>query len=189
MLHVSEKDIGFYGLGHKIGREHSLGHDRLSGLVPQSEVVLGVQDAHDVIDGVLADRIAGVAVEVDGVVPVVHGVFHPKDMKVGSMGSDLFGGQVIKLEDVLDELLFLLVYSTLLAAYIHHHADLFLTDGIVLSIGINAQQAKDAVGGDGQEPDDGGEGGGDAGDEAGHPQGQGFSLAHSHPLGDQLAED
>ena len=104
------------------------------------------------------------------------------------MGGDLLGGQVIKLKDVLDELLFLMVDAAVLAAGVHHHADVLLAHLLLGLVGINAQQPQYAVGRRAQQPHNGCEQLGDDSDETGDVQRYLLRLLHGDPLGNQLAE-
>ena len=187
--HIAKQYVGLYAFGHKVGGLHRLGQHPLPALVGETEIILGVEDAHHVVRRLPAHRVADVAAGSDGVGPLLHALLHPQDGQVGAVGGDLPGGQVVKLKDILDELLLLVVDGALLRAHVHHHADLFLAHRLLLGVGVDTQQAQNGVGGHGQKPHDGGKEPGDGGDKPRDTQGQGLRLAHGHPLGHQLAEN
>ena len=71
------------------------------------------------------------------------------------MGGDLINRGIVEFKDVIDELLFLFLNSALFAARVKHHADLFLCDFLVVTVRIDPEQPQQAVGGNGQKPDNG----------------------------------
>ena len=86
------------------------------------------------------------------------------------MGCNLAGGPVVKLKDVLDEALLLVVDGALLAAHVHHHADILLANSFLVGVGVDPQQAEHGVGGSGEETHQGREEGGNGGEQAGDAQ-------------------
>ena len=187
-LHVAEQGVGLNGLRHEVRRADGAGHYALPTLIRQAEVLLGVQNAHHIVRTVLAHGVAGVPRVVDGLGPIVHGVVQPQQIHIRAVGGDLFGGQVVKLKDVLDELLFLMVDAAVLAAGVHHHADVLLAHLLLGLVGINAQQPQYAVGRRAQQPHNGREQLGDDSDEPGDVQRYLLRLLHGNALGHQLAE-
>ena len=70
----------------------------------QTEKVLDIDDACDVVQGVLIDRNAGKAL-IDGQIDnVLDGGIHLHCNHIGAVGHDVRGGGVVKLEDVVDHL-------------------------------------------------------------------------------------
>ena len=81
-----------------------------------------------------------------------------------------------------------MVDAAVLAAGVHHHADVLLAHLLLGLVGINAQQPQYAVGRRAQQPHDGREQLGDDSDEPGDVQRYLLRLLHGDPLGNQLAE-
>ena len=103
-------------------------------------------------------------------------------------GHDILGGDIVKLEDIVDHILLDALDDALFLAHVHHHPDLFLGDVLLIRMGIHAEQADDQVGGYGQQLDKG------ARHHRNHPQnadegkGQRFGFLHGDPFGYQLTE-
>ncbi len=188
-LHIAEQHICLHASRHKIGRSYRCAQNRLPALILLAEILLGIENANNTVGGVLTDGIAGIAAVTDRLLPDLHAVLHPEQGEVCAVGGDVSGGQIVKLEHILDELLLLVVDGTLLAADVHHHPDFLLADGIILGIRVNPQQPQYGVGGEGQKPNQGGKELGNPRDEGGHTQSQGLRLSHSNTLGHQLAEN
>ena len=166
-----------------------MGQDVLPALILQAEVILRVEDAHNVVRRALANRVQSVAAVVDGGIPLIHGVLHPEKQHVGPVGADFPGGQIVKFKYVLDKFLLLPVDGPVLTSRVHHQPDLLLAHLIVRLVGVDAYEPEYRVGGEGQEPHDGGKQGGDKTDQSGNPQSQLLRLLHGDPLGHQLSEN
>ena len=82
--------------------------------------------------GLLTYRIVAVAVAVNGFFPFVHGIFGIQNDYVRTVGADLFRGDIVKLKNILDELVFLGVDDSLGVSFHEHHLDLFLGHLVVV---------------------------------------------------------
>ena len=69
MLHLLEQHIRPHGFGNEPGRRYRMLHHVLPAFVGEAEIALGVQNAHHLVHGALADGIAGMAAIVDGGLP------------------------------------------------------------------------------------------------------------------------
>ena len=168
---------------------YRVGHDGVVGFIVQGKIILHVQNADHVIQGVLADGIAGMARGVDDVFPFFHAVALAQEGDLRAVGAEFLHSAVVKLEDILDELLLLHVEHALARAGIHHGLDLLFADLLVVRVGVDAQQTQDAVGGHGQDPDDRCKDLRHHRQHGGHGHGQLFGFLHGQTLGHQLAED
>ena len=71
------------------------------------------------------------------------------------MGGDFGNNGVVKFENILKQLFFLLADSTLFAADIYHHSYFFFGGGFGLLVGVYAAKAQHAVCGEAEQPHDG----------------------------------
>ena len=95
---------------------------------------------------------------------------------------------VAEVEHVLDPLLLVLGDGALLAAVLHHQADVLLAGGVILGLGLQAQQLQAAVGGDVEQRHHGGKHGADDLHHAQRHLGPGIGPLHGDALGHHLAE-
>ena len=106
----------------------------------------------------------------DDLPPLFRGLGGPEEIQLGAVGGKFPYGKVVKLEDVLDELLGGRVKDALLVAPVHHHFDFFLADLVLVGAGVHPQQTEDAVGGGGEHCHHRGADGGEGGDEPDRPR-------------------
>ena len=116
------------------------------------------------------------------------GGVHPDKAHVGAVDHDVLGGDVVELEDVLDHVPLAGLDGALFLADIHHVADLLLGDFLFLILGADVHQAQNAVGGLGEQPDDGLADLGHAADKAADHARDLLGLLHRHALGHEFAE-
>ena len=81
-----------------------------------------------------------------------------------------------------------MVDAAVLAAGVHHHADILLAHLLLRLVGVDADEPQHTVGGHGQQPDDGREQLRDHHHQPGDAQRHLFRLLHGDALGYQLAE-
>jgi len=186
---LGEQVLAAGGFGHK----HGLAHQRLEvkggavALAQQGQQVLDVQDAADVVDGLLVHRDAGVA-GFDGhlqQVLQVGVVFNGK--QVGAVGHDLHHRAVVKLKDVVDHFPLGLFDGAVFVAHVHHHADLFLGD-LLGVFRLDSEDPQRYVDRGVEQPD---EGRGDAGenvDRPGRAQRDRFGIAKPEMFRNLFAE-
>ena len=112
--------------GTKYGSFTADSERRLDSALGQGEVVLDVQYAHDLVGAIPAHGVERVARGEDLALPVGGTALGPEDAHLGAVGGEVLGAQVVELEEVLDELVFLGADGALLAAGGGHHAYLLL---------------------------------------------------------------
>ena len=66
------------------------------------------------------------------------GVFHSG--YVGSMGHNIFSGDVVKLKDIVDHISFVFFDRTFLVADVNHHTDFLFGDLLCLAGWVDVQQ-------------------------------------------------
>ena len=190
-LHMAEQHVCAHGLRHEVRGPHGLFQHVFAGTfgLGQAVVVAGIENADDIIHGAVADGEAGVGVIADDGLPLLLALLEPEHGDIDAVDGQLAHGQVVELEHVLDDLLLVVVDDTLFAGLVNGHTDLFLGDLGILLIGVHSQQAQDAVGGDGEEPDDGRKQGCDGIDDTGYGKCDALGVFHSDTLGDEFAAD
>ena len=105
------------------------------------------------------------------------------------MSCDVACCQVIKLEYILDKFLFLVVDCAFFTADIHHNADGLFADLLIVCLRIDPQQPKDCVGGNGQQPNDGGKELCDRTHHGGHAEGKRFRCRATVVIGKPFTPD
>ena len=175
-------------LGHKVGRAQKL-RQRL-GLLPLEveQEIPGVEDTTDVVDVLLVDGVAAQAGGADGFQDIVAALLQAEGGDVGLGGHGVAGHHIPEVKDVLDPLLLVLGDGALLAAVLHHEADVLLAGGVILGLGLKAQQAQAAVGGQVEQAHHGSE---HHADDVHDPQGRlgpAVGLLHGDALGHHLTE-
>ena len=124
----------------------------------------------------------------DHLLPLLQAVIRPQERYVGPMGTDLVGRDIIELKYVLNHLLLIRIDGSLLAAGVHHHADLLLCHLLFILIRIHAQQPQNPVGGNRQQPYQWRKDHGYAIQHFGHAECQLFRVLHSKTFGNQLSK-
>ena len=188
LLHVAEQNVCFHAFRHEKHLAHGLLHYVLARKIGQAQIYFCVEHTDDVVDALLADGIEGIGRAFDGLIPFRNGFVVPEERDFRAVRHDFTNGQVVELKHVLDHFAFFGIDYALFAAAVHQHADLLLRNLAVLCIGVNAKEAQKAVGGNGQQPYDGGEQLGNERDEPGERKAQGFRFLHRKALGHKLAE-
>ena len=107
---------------------------------------------------------------------------------VCSVGHDIAGIEVVKLEDVVYHLLLSVLNDAFLAADIDHHTDLLLRDGLLIGVRVKAEQAHNGVGGDRKHLDEGLCDFGEREQNADNLERDLFGRLHGYALGRKLAE-
>ena len=122
-----------------------MGH-LIGGFVDTVEHILCIDDADDIIDILFIDRDSGITFFDCQMNDVHHsgGVFHGGD--IGSMGHDVFSGDIVKFKDVVDHVGLVLFDRAFLVADVNHHADLFLGNLFRFILGINMEELENEVG-------------------------------------------
>ena len=188
LLHLGKQHVGLHDLRDKEGFVHCACHYILSGLILQAEVVLGVQNAHNIFLPLPAYRIVGMSVFVDDLLPFFHVILKGEIDHIPSSGADLLHRSVVKLKYILDDIIFFLRDHALLISFHQEHPDLLFRHGILILVGIDPHQPQDPVGRNGKEPYQRGRRLGHKGQDPGHPKGQRFRLLHGDPLRHQFSE-
>ena len=99
-----------------------------------------------------------------------------------------FGNRgVVELKNVLDHLVFHAVDGSVLTAGIQHNEDVLLGNGLGVLIGVDVEQAQNAVGRLGQNPNEGRKEEGHKAQKSRHSQCHFLGVLHCDALGHQLA--
>ena len=121
------------GLGVASGVEHrgfEVGHHGLPP-VPGGVKVLLVDKAHDVVNGLMVDRDAGVACLGKEGGQLLHGALLLGGSQVHPGGEQLGDLQVVELNGVADQVTLVLVQAALVLRLVHHAHQLLLGDAVV----------------------------------------------------------
>ena len=109
------------------------------------EIILGIQNADDIVHSFAADRVIRVAALMDELLPLLNRILHPQKIHIGPVDADFVDRQIIELKYVLNHIFFFIVDRAFFAAGIYHHSDFFLRHLIVVLIRIDPQKAQDTV--------------------------------------------
>ena len=150
--------------------------------------VLGVQDAHDVVDAVLVDRDARVAALHDGVHDLVERRGHRQRHDVDARHHHLVDAALAELQHGADHLLLLGLDDALLAAPLDEDHQLLGRDPVTVHL-THAEDARDGVGDGVEHPHDRREDAAQDLDRAGEQERIALGVGQRQRLGHQLAED
>ena len=153
------------------------------------EIILGVQNADDIVHSFTTDRVIRMAAFMDQLLPLLHRVFQPQKIYIGSVDADFINGQIIELKYVLNHIFFFIVDRAFFAAGIYHHPDFFLRHLIVVLIRIDPQKAQDTVCRCSQQPHKRCKHFRSTAYKTGNPERNLLSLLHCNPFRHQFAKD
>ena len=188
-FHLAEQLVSFHGFVNEIGRVYSVFHDEFLGAVLQPEKVLGVEHAYDLVYAVPADRIDRVAGFMNSLFPLGNGFVQPEHRHFLAVGADLADSQVVKCKYIFNEVVFFGVDRSFFVSRICHEQQVFFRDDLVLTVGVNAAEPQDSVGGLGQQPHQRGEQLGNYRDWSGHCQRKFFGILHGNAFRHHFAKD
>ena len=104
---------------------------RLVGKALGGEDVLGMDDAHDLVDAVLVDQQTGEAGFLEEPTDLLHGGLNVKALQVYAVGEDILGLLLGEVDGVTEQISLLVVDGALLLDLLHQHEQLLLGHLIV----------------------------------------------------------
>ena len=189
LFHVSEKNVRFYSLRNEICGLDSLFQHVFTAFVRQTEIILCVEYADDVVHAFLAYREIRVSAFVNRRLPFLGGFVHPEKGDFRAVSCDFVGGEVVEFKNVLNEFFFLNVDCTLFAARVNHHTYFLFGHLVLLCVGIDTQQLENAVCGNGEKPYYRGKNYRNEAEHAGHAERKLLRFLHRNSFRNKLAED
>ena len=124
-LQVAEQIVDALALMDEQGR----GNELIQSLIGETfggEYVLGVDDAHDLVNAVLVDQQAGEAGLFKELSDLLHGGLHVEALEVNAVGEDILGLQLGEVDGVAEKVALLGVDGSLLLNLLHQHEQLLL---------------------------------------------------------------
>ena len=111
----------------------------------KSKQILRVNNALDVVNGVLVNRHTGITVGNGEVNHLGDGCGNLCGGDVHAVGHNLPHGAVVKLKDVVNHLFFAFLNGSLFVARVKHHTNIFFRSGLRLLLGVDSEKAEDSV--------------------------------------------
>ena len=187
-LHRREKIRHLHVLRHEERLVDRVFHDVSTGLIRQAEIVLRIEYTDDIVVILATDRIDRIAVAVDRLPPLTVRVLEVQHRHIRTVCADILHGQVVKLEDVLDHLVFRRFDRTLLGTLIEHQLDILLGHLILDILRPDAHHAQYTIGRGGKEPYERGENRRCKIQDTGDAECDLLGIGLCQPLRNQLAE-
>ena len=156
-LHRREKIRHLHVLRHEERLVDRVFHDVSTGLIRQTEVILRIEYTDDIVIILATDRIDRIAVAVDRLPPLTVRVLEVQHRHIRTVCADILHGQVVKLENVLDHLVFRRFDRPLLGTLIEHQFDILLGYLILDILRPDAHHAQYTIGRSGKKPYERGE--------------------------------
>ena len=164
-------------------------HNISTGLIRQTEVILRIEYTDDIVIVLAADRIDRIAVAVDRLPPLTVCILEVQHRHIRTVCADILHGQIVKLENVLDHLVFRRFDRTLLGALVEHQLDVLLGHLILDVLRSDAHHAQYTIGRSGKEPYERSEHRRCKIQDAGDAECDLLGIGLCQPLRNQLAED
>ena len=152
-LEVAEQVVDALTLMDEQGR----GDQLLQGLVGEAlggEDVLGMEDAHDLVDAVLVDQQTGEAGFLEELTDLLHGGLDVEALQIHAVGQDILGLLLGEVDGVAEQVALLVVDGALLLDLLHQHEQLLLGH---LAVGLNTEDLGHQLGPQGEEEAEGNE--------------------------------
>ena len=187
-FHFAEKFVCLHVFVNEIGCVDSVFHDKISGAVFQTEEVLCIEHAYDLIHTVAAHRVDGMAGFVNGLFPLCNGFVHPQDRYFFSVGADLAYREIVKGKYIFNDVIFRGINGSLFVTGIRHEQQVLFRYGFLVAVGVDAAQPQHAVCGLGEQPYQRCKQLCNDCDRTSHGEGKAFRIFHGDAFRDHLAE-
>ena len=183
-LQVTEQIVDTLALMDVDGR----GDELFQGLVGQTlggEDILGVDNAHDLIDAVLVDQETGEAGLLKELADLLHGGLDVKALQIHAVGEDVLGLLLGEVDGVAEQISLLVVDGALLLNLLHQHEQLLLRH---LVVGLDTEDLGHQLRPQGEDTAEGNEDPHKELHEGGREHGKALGAVLGDGLGGDLAE-